>query len=525
MPTLMENLDDYIRAGNTALWLQSHEHEEALMELQALCTTNQWVLMTWDPADGLVLQQTKVPVNWPKDITKENVPVSVFPLLESIAQTRIKATNTPTTPSVILVLRNIHSHLESNAVLKQNIIKAATLGRKSRAFVIILSPLLKIPPEMEKLMTLVEHDLPNRDQLQKIAKTLATEEGEYPTDVKEEQAMLEAATGLSRVEAENAYSLSIIRNNRIVPQSVWEEKSRSLLKDGLLQLHRGEATFTQLGGLDQMKQFHLQLLNGKHKNPLARPKATLLLSPPGCGKSQFCKALGHETHRPVVSMDIGTLMGGRVGQSEGQTRSALRSIDSMAPCILFIDEIEKGLSGVGAGGNLDSGVTQRVFGSILKWLNDHTSDVFTIATCNDISQIMATNPELVRAERFDGMFFIDLPAEEERKKIWDIYLKLFGIAEKGNPRPDDTDWTGAEIRTCCRLAVMLNKSLVDAAKLVVPIKHTAGPQIDVLRNWASGRCLSATFDGLYTVDEQEQAKPAETGGRVISRVKTTKIGS
>jgi hypothetical protein len=146
----------------------------------------------------------------------------------------------------------------------------------------------------------------------------------------------------------------------------------------------------------------------------------LLLSPPGCGKSQFCKALGREVDRPVLILDVGSLMGSLVGQSEERTRQALRVIDAMAPCVVMIDEVEKAFSGVNGSG--DSGVSSRMFGTFLSWLNDHESDVFVVCTANDVSKLP---PEFGRSERFDGIFFLDLPGQEERAAIWNIYLDLF----------------------------------------------------------------------------------------------------
>ena len=166
----------------------------------------------------------------------------------------------------------------------------------------------------------------------------------------------------------------------------------------------------------------------------------------------------------------------------------------MAPCILFCDEIEKALSGVGSSGQTDSGVSARLFGSLLTWLNDHTSDVFFVATCNDISKLP---PEFSRAGRFDGVFFVDLPSSKQRQAIWDIYLSMFDL-DPNQSRPKDEVWTGAEFRSCCRLAALLDVPLTAAAINVVPVAVTAAEAVERLRNWASGRCLSADQTGLYS---------------------------
>ena len=203
--------------------------------------------------------------------------------------------------------------------------------------------------------------------------------------------------------------------------------------------------------------------------------------------------MGNETNRPTLVLDIGALMGSLVGQTEQNIRQALRIADAMAPCILFCDEIEKALSGAASSGQTDSGVSARMFGTLLSWMNDHTSDVYLIATCNDISKLP---PEFSRAERFDAVVFLDLPGSDEKQAIWDLYLGMFEI--DGDQRlPKDDNFTGAEIRACCRLAALLDVPLIQAAQNVVPVAITAAESVDQLRNWASGRCLSANQPGIY----------------------------
>jgi SpoVK/Ycf46/Vps4 family AAA+-type ATPase len=245
----------------------------------------------------------------------------------------------------------------------------------------------------------------------------------------------------------------------------------------------------------------------QHRSPKVsqqRPRGVMLLSPPGCGKSQFCKALGKEVGRPVLQLDVGSLMGSLVGQSEERTRSALKVIDAMAPCILMLDEIEKAFAGIGSTG--DSGVAARMFGTFLSWLNDHESDVFVVCTSNDITKLP---PEFSRCERFDGIFFLDLPSREEKDQIWHLYRQLYEI-DPAQRQPDDTNWTGAEIKSCCRLAALLDVSLAHSAQNVVPVAVTSAESIERLRTWASGRCLSASHPGIY----QHTAVDSKTRRRV-----------
>jgi len=175
-----------------------------------------------------------------------------------------------------------------------------------------------------------------------------------------------------------------------------------------------------------------------------------------------------------------------------RTRQALRIADAMAPCVILVDELEKALSGVGGTG--DSGVSTRMFGTLLTYLSDHESDVFVVASANDISKLP---PELSRAERFDSVMFLDLPGPQQREQIWEMYRRKFGL-DPDQRRPESRDWTGAEIRSCCRLAALLDVPLLEAATNIVPVAATAGETVEKLRQWASGRCLSADRPGIYS---------------------------
>jgi SpoVK/Ycf46/Vps4 family AAA+-type ATPase len=172
--------------------------------------------------------------------------------------------------------------------------------------------------------------------------------------------------------------------------------------------------------------------------------------------------------------------------------------------VRFSDEIEKALAGASSSGQTDSGVTARVFGSLLTWLNDHESDVFFIGTCNDASKLP---PEFARAERFDGVFFVELSGRDQKDAIWGFCTGHYGLDAK-QARPDDANWTGAEIKSCCRLASLLDVPLLQAAQNVVPVAVTAGDKIKGLRQWASGRCPSADRAGVCSRSE------GSSGGRV-----------
>ena len=491
--TLAERLSEYVRAAFSGIWVQSHEHDEAVHEIAQVCRTNNWTLATWDVDRGLTTNFN-------------NVEAAAFSASDPLSAVKaLPALATPDGTS-ILVLRNYHRYLGS-AEIVQALDTAIAKGKQDRTFVVILSPVVQIPVELERHFVVVEHELPGRDQIEAIARSIATEPGDLP-EGDHLGTILDAAAGLTRAEAENAFSLSLVRHGRVVPETLWELKTGMLKKSGLLTLYRGGEVFADLGGLDALKGFTRKAL-GSRKGTEVRAKGVLLLGVPGTGKSAFAKALGNETGRPTLVLDVGSLMGSLVGQTEERTRQALKIVDAMAPCVLFIDEIEKALAGVQSSGQTDSGVSARMFGTMLSWLSDHESDVFVVATSNDISKLP---PEFSRAERWDGTFFLDLLGQYEKEMIWRMYAAKFGLAAD-QPHPNDRDWTGAEIRSCCRLAALLNVPLVEAALNVVPVAVTASESVEKLRSWASGRCLSANQPGIY----MRNSGGSGSSGRSVSR--------
>ncbi|MCB9922384.1 MAG: AAA family ATPase [Planctomycetaceae bacterium] len=472
---LSHQLAEYVRACFAGVWIESQEHEDAILEIAQLCHREAWMFAQWDIEQGL----------------RTTCKLGDASVSDPLSAVRVANDISDPDTVCVLVLTNMHRFLGSVEIV-QALARQVHLGKQHRATLVILSPVIQLPPELEKLFVVLQHELPDRSQLEDIARSIATEETELPS-ADELSRVLESAAGLTRYEAENAFSLSLVRHGCLHADVVNDLKAQTLKKSGLVGLHSGTERFDQLGGLDNLKAFCLRAVRRQGtRSTRLRPRGVLLLSPPGCGKSQFAKALGNETGRPTLTLDIGRLMGSLVGESEGNIRRALRIADAMAPCVLFCDELDKGLSGVGGSSQADSGVSSRLFGNFLTWLSDRESDVFVVATANDISKLP---PEFARAERFDSVFFIDLPDADQRQVIWQIYSEQFGLDEQ--PLPKDDLWTGAEIRACCRLAALLDVPLIQAANNIVPVAVTARESVERLRSWADGRCLSADNTGVY----------------------------
>ena len=396
MPSLADRLHEHIAAAFTGLWVVTHEPQEAQVEIARLCSTHNWSLAVWDVDQGLQLPR---PPEVPPDENTQSPgtpdvgsdPLAAVRALSSLVQDDAGQTATGTT---VLIMHNLHRFLGSVEVV-QALCHQLHHGKQHRAFTVALSPTVQLPLELERLFVVLEHDLPDREQLRELIEDVASEPGDLP-DGDAREALLDAAAGLIRLEAEGAVALSLVRHDVVQADTLWELKTQALKKSGLLQLHRGSERFDDLGGLDALKQFCSRAMT-RRDTAEVRPRGVLLLGVPGTGKSAYAKALGNETARPTLTLDVGALMGSLVGQTEQNVRRALGIVDAMAPCICFVDEIEKALSGVQSSGQTDSGVSARLFGSLLSWLSDHDSDVFFIATCNDISRLP---PEFSRAERF-----------------------------------------------------------------------------------------------------------------------------
>lgn len=471
---LTEQLKDYINAAFTGLWVQTHESDEAEREISRHAQQQNWRLAIWDIARGLRL------LGQPASGADSGAgdPIAALRALPALADPEGTA---------VLVLHNFHRFLSNPEVIQAAFVQLIA-GKQQRAFVIVLAPVVQIPVELEKQFVVIEHSLPDREQLQGLLRELMSDRPDEVPKGEELTRILDAASGLTRYEAEGAFALSLARQDRIVPTAIWELKAQVLKKNNLLTLHQGTEGFSSLGGMVSLKDFCKRALR---PSTSVRAKGILLLGVPGTGKSAFAKALGNETGRPTLILDIGALYGSLVGATEANIRQALRIADAMSPSLIFIDELEKALGGIGGTG--DSGVSTRLFGTLLTYLSDRTSDTFVVGTCNDISKLP---PEFSRAERWDGLFFLDLPDASEKESIWWMYRQQFGIPES-QARPDDTSWTGAEIKACCRLAALLDVPLTQAARQVVPVAVTASEQVEKLRSWASGRCLSSSQPGIY----------------------------
>jgi hypothetical protein len=307
---LTDQLTDYVHAAFSGLWILSHEPDEAEREILQHAQGQGWKCAVWDIANGLRLPGAPGRADaGPPD------PVAALRALPALSEPKGTA---------LLLMHNLQRFL-NNPDLIQTVFSQLIAGKQQRTFVVVLAPTVQLPPELEKLFVVLEHALPDRAQLESIARELTSDSPDDLPKNEDLQRILDAAAGLTRYEAEGSFALSLARHGAIRHEAVWELKAQALRKNNLLTLHRGGERFEALGGLANLKDFCRRALRpGKP----VKPRGVLLLGVPGSGKSCFAKSLGNETGRPTLVLDVGALYGSLVGSTEANIRQALRIADA-----------------------------------------------------------------------------------------------------------------------------------------------------------------------------------------------------
>ena len=478
MNTSTKQFFHHVASSYPIIWVDTDEYERCITTLRNSVKQIGHNCFKWDFVTGITEYNGNS--EQIKNDTAEDPLVPIVHLLDKAKKS-----------SNIMFAQDFHLFIKSEQIWRTLLNSLNTLRSTGNIFVII-SPVVDIPVEIKRYVTVLDFSLPSKDELSEILDYACKSMNvDIPDDVAKNE-ILNCGTGLAAHEFENAiYHSMTVNNKQIVAGSVHEQKRQLIRKNSAMEVVKSDTGFEMLAGLENLKQFVPKMV-GK---PDA--KGILVVGVPGAGKSAFAKALGKETGRMNISLDIGALQGGIVGDTERNTNEAFKIIDNMEPAILFIDEMEKSIAiSNGAGG--DSGVSKRQGGAILRWLNDHTSDVYTIATCNNIDGLP---PEFLRAERWDAIFFVDLPNEAEREAILNLYKNHYGI--ESDEDVDINGWTGAEIKNLCKLAKNLDTSLKEASKYVCPISKTAAEKIDTLRAKLEGRTVPASIP-MENISEQEQ---------------------
>jgi SpoVK/Ycf46/Vps4 family AAA+-type ATPase len=424
-----------------------------------------------------------------------------------------------TEQNAIFVLKDFHAYLQDPTIVRRlRDLREQLKG--TRKTCILLSSVLKIPPELEKEIAVVDFELPNVEQLGFILDGVLKGVADDPTvesklDDRAKEKIAEAALGLTATEAENVFAKSIVQFKRFDIDVILQEKEQIIRKSGILEFMHPEETVSGVGGLDLLKLWLKKRTKAFTKEArafgLPQPKGILLIGVPGCGKSLTAKSIGNLWQLPLLRLDVGRVFGSLVGSSEENIRRAIKTAESVAPCILWLDELEKGLSGVQSSGSTDGGTTSRVFGTFITWLQEKTSPVFVIATAN---QVKLLPPEILRKGRFDEIFFVDLPSADERKDIFKIHVKKRGTPS--HPRNiDDFDvsalveasegYSGAEVEQAVISALydafdagmdLNTEGLLQSLEETVPLSQTMQEEITSMREWAKTRARFASVESL-----------------------------
>ncbi len=389
---------------------------------------------------------------------------------------------------------------------------------KFRKNVIFIASELLIPESMQKEITIVDMPLPTLDEIKGKLDKMVTQNNQIDTsglDDDGKERLCKAALGLTLQEAENAFALAMVNDGKIDGKDlsvILSEKMQVIKKTGILEFINTDIKISDVGGLENLKSWLNKRNNSwseaAKKYCLPAPKGVLITGVPGCGKSLTAKAMSAAWQLPLLKLDFGKIFSGIVGSSEENMRRAIKTAEAVAPSILWVDEIEKSLSGMNSNG--DSGTSSRIFGTFLTWMQEKTAPVFVIATANNISSLPA---ELLRKGRFDEIFFVDLPTRNERKEIFKLHLlkrlkdkdvasKLVVNDELYEKLADMTEgFVGAEIEQVVITALyeaFFNKrplefsDLETTIKNVVPLSVTQKEQILSLRQWANVRAVAAT---------------------------------
>lgn len=417
--------------------------------------------------------------------------------------------NDKETSKDVFILEDFGNYIEDEKI-KYYIRTIAEKAKHTNTHVIILSAIYKLPLELEKYVTVLNIPLPDRIDMEK---TLGVVERQCKINLPVEMRnrMIDAALGMTTMEADLAFCLAAVKDDlgENAPYTVSSEKEQIIKKSGILDYFPKNENLKDVGGMEILKDWLSKRKKAYEKNArdfgLQEPKGLLLLGVPGCGKSLTAKSIASFWNMPLLRLDIGKVYQGLVGSSEDNIRKAIATAEAVAPCVLWIDEIEKGMSGVQSSGATDGGVTSRIFSTVLTWMQEKTSPVFVVATANNINLLP---PEFLRKGRFDEIFFVDLPNLEERKNIFAIHLAKKGQNIKNFPlekfAKDLEGFNGAEIEECIKEAMFdayVEKPetpelkaihIINAINNTVPLSATMKEQITALRNWAATRAKNAS---------------------------------
>lgn len=511
----------YLKAGYPLLVMVTAEESRAELEIKRAARECGRRVAVWSHTDGMTIFSGK-------DFDKVRKDDNLVDPVKMLTQIRKDNEN-----DVLHVLLDLHAFYKSPKVVR--LLRDISRDFKNKGqTAIILTPINELPPELDREAVIIDFDLPNRDHISDIWKLLyshnrkllenrtAEMEADWIEDGKisddEVDRLITAAMGLTSVEAENAFSKAVVETLTLdsgeysISERVMKEKSNAIKKSGVLEYFEPEEKADDIGGLKMLKKWmgvrSMAFSKKAREFGLPHPKGILLVGLPGCGKSLTAKAAANILNVPFIRFDISRVFGGVVGQSERQMREALQTIERIGQCVVWIDEAEKAFAGVGGGGSHDSGVTKRVFGNFLTWMQEKKEASFVVMTVNNIDAIAQSCPEMLRKGRFDEIFFVGLPSEKEREQIFDIHIRKNGR----DPKKFDLKklakasdkFSGAEIETSVIEGLyaafykdreLKNEDIIASIKSTNPLAKTQSGPLDNMKMWAEANAVNASANG------------------------------
>lgn len=496
----LHEIEVLIRARYPLLSIITWEEERVEEEISVLAKKLNKKFICWSVIRGLYMYGDSVQTQ-----KRAFVPQTTDPV-EALEET-IKFVD-----AAIFLFKDLHPYICEHSVVRK-LREVTSYLRTSHKTLILLSPTLEIPLELVKDITVIDFPLPGLPQLEELLNSIIEQvkessKIEFTLDSDSREKLLKAALGLTLKEAENSFARALILKKNLSEEAldiILKEKEQAIRKSGMLEYCNTDASIDGVGGLDNLKEYFRKrtfAFTEKARNfGLPPPRGVLLIGVQGCGKSLCAKAISREWSLPLLRFDVGKVFSSLVGSSEENTRRAISIAESIAPSLLWVDEIEKAFAGASSSHILDAGTTSRVFSTFLTWMQEKTAPVFVMATSNNISILP---PELLRKGRFDEIFFVDLPSREERKEIFQIHIRKKGR----DPCNYDIDrlvsiskgFSGAEIEEAVVTGMydafyegveLSDAHIAKAIQDTVPLSQTMAEDIEKLRDWSRQRARKA----------------------------------
>ena len=518
MVDALERLKILLSSSTAIVVMETVEEMRAVRLVRAACSALNLATFEWSIASGLVRCGSEVGELVPESgysagghdpnqsgaqaLYNSKEPAQALSNLEAISL------------EAAFVLKDFHRHMDDPVVVR----RLRDVGQKfsaNRRTIVITAPSITIPPELGSLVEFLELPLPDKLRLRQIIDEMTVRVGKTRTlkrtlDAPGLDAMANNLRGLTEEEAERAASQAIVTRYGITPETVTDvlqAKKELLRHSGMLEFIDAPENLGNVGGLDNLKRWLAQRRgtweDAAREFGLEPPRGAIILGVQGCGKSMCARAIAGEWKLPLVKFDTAAIYDKYIGETEKRIQKVFRVAEGLAPCVFWIDELEKVFAGSGPdSASVDAGVSSRILAAFLSWMQDRKAPVFVAATCNNVTVLP---PELIRKGRFDELFFVDLPNQAERRQIFAIHL----TRRKRNPAEFDLDrvavaakgYSGAEIEAAVQTALyaafsskqnVTTQALLDALKATVPLSITRSEEIQELRAWAKQRAVPAS---------------------------------